>query len=96
MVCFYSYRSTYGEGVTKKYHMRPRWGSGPHVQYIAYLVEALCPARNQLTKWTGKIDPSLWPELVYKCKAGSLRQVAQEYGVSHEAIRKVLNAASLK
>ena len=70
------------------------WDSVPHVQYIAYLVEVLCPARNQLPKWTGKIEPSLWPELVRKCKAGSLRQVAEEYGVSHEAVRRMLGQVS--
>ena len=60
------------------------------MQYVAYLVEVLCPKRDQLPKWTGKIDPSLWPQLIDKCKARSLRQVAEEYGVSHEAVRRVL------
>ena len=66
------------------------------MQYIAYLVEVLCPTRNQLPKWNGKIDPSLWPELVDKCNVGSLRQAAKEYGISHEAVRRILNATSSK
>ncbi len=72
---------------------RPRWDSVPHVQYIAYLVEVLCPASNQLPKWTRKIDPSLWSELVDKCKDWSLRQVAKEYGISHEAVRRTINVS---
>jgi Zn-dependent peptidase ImmA (M78 family) len=60
------------------------------VQYIAYLVEVLCPASNQLPKWTGKIDPSLWPVIVGQSKIKTYRQLAEDYGVSHEAIRRTL------
>jgi Helix-turn-helix domain of resolvase len=38
-----------------------------------------------------KIDPSHWPEVVKRIEqGGSLRQVAREYRVSHETIRRVL------
>jgi Helix-turn-helix domain of resolvase len=38
-----------------------------------------------------KIDPSYWPEVVKRIEqGGSLRQVAREYQVSHETIRRVL------
>jgi len=37
-----------------------------------------------------KLSPSLWPELAERNKTESLRQLAKEYGVSHEAIRRTL------
>jgi hypothetical protein len=40
--------------------------------------------------WTGSIKPNRWAELVEKCKTGNLRQVAKEYDVSHEAVRRTL------
>jgi hypothetical protein len=44
--------------------------------------------------WTGSIQPNQWPELVEKCKTKSLRQLAKEYGVSHETVRRTIKAAS--
>jgi len=43
--------------------------------------------------WAGSIKLDQWPELVEKCKTGSLRQVARQYGVSHEAVRRTLRMA---
>jgi hypothetical protein len=40
--------------------------------------------------WTGSIKISQWAELVEKCKTVSMRQVAKEYDVSHEAVRRTL------
>ncbi len=34
-----------------------------------------------------------WPELVERYASGSLRGIAREYGVSHEAVRRTLDAA---
>jgi len=37
-----------------------------------------------------KLSPSLWPELAERHRTESLRQLAKEYGVSREAIRRTL------
>jgi hypothetical protein len=37
-----------------------------------------------------KLPPSLLAELVEKRKVGSLRQLAREYSVSHETMRRML------
>jgi DeoR/GlpR family transcriptional regulator of sugar metabolism len=47
------------------------------------------------TKTQTRIDPILWPELLKRHQIESLRKLAQEYGVSYEAIRRTLNAAAL-
>lgn len=38
------------------------------------------------------IQPSYWPELIEQHKDKSLRELAREYGVSHEAVRRTLAA----
>ena len=45
--------------------------------------------------WTGSIQPNQWPELVEKCRTASLLQLAKEYGVSHEAVRRVLQRTGM-
>jgi hypothetical protein len=40
--------------------------------------------------WTGSMQPNQWPEVVEKCKTSSLLEVAKEYAVSHEAVRRIL------
>ena len=37
-----------------------------------------------------KLSASFWPELVERHKTESLRQLAKEYGVSYEAVRRTL------
>jgi len=44
-------------------------------------------------KTTHRLSPSLWPELAERHKTESLRQLAEEYGVSHEAVRRALRTA---
>jgi hypothetical protein len=44
-------------------------------------------------KWTGKIHPSVWPEVKEKCVTGSLRHVAEEYEVSYETVRRTVREA---
>jgi hypothetical protein len=48
---------------------------------------------SQVPKW--KIPPSEWPTVVARIEQNHepLRQVARDYGVSYEAIRRVLKAA---
>ena len=38
----------------------------------------------------GKLQPSIWSELVERRKTESLRSLASEYGISHESIRRTL------
>jgi len=40
-----------------------------------------------------KVPSHLWPDLVERNKSRSLRQLAKEYGVSHEAIRQTIARA---
>jgi hypothetical protein len=43
--------------------------------------------------WRGKIPPSLWSKVIEQTDARSLRIMAKEYGVSHESVRRALQAA---
>ena len=72
--------------------VRPRSGSRSYVQYI-YLLEAICPTKAIPPKNGRKLPPEVLPELLAKRKTQSLRNLAREYGVSHEAIRGTLKAA---
>jgi hypothetical protein len=38
-----------------------------------------------------RLPPELWPDIQQRAKHESLRQLAAEYGVSHEAIRRIVN-----
>ena len=42
--------------------------------------------------WKGKVQPELWPDIVEQSKIKTYRELAGEYEVSYEAIRRVLNA----
>jgi len=78
-----------------EYCMRPRWGSNPNVP--ENLAEGLYPVYvSSIIEWRGKLQPAQWPQLMEKSRTKSLRQVAREYGVSHESIRRILNAAPSK
>ena len=66
---------------------------------MQYLDVGLFPvnAPSHLTiVWTGKLGPSLWPQLVEQRESGRLRQLAERYGVSHETVRRALKAASVR
>jgi len=62
------------------------------MQYLAdefFPIDA--PAHLRMI-WTGSIQPNQWSGLVGKSKTRSLRQVARDYGVSHETVRRTLKA----
>jgi hypothetical protein len=62
---------------------------------MQYLEVGLFPVTSPLhltIVWRGKIQPEHWPEVVERLKTKSLRQLAREYGVSHEAVRRMLQA----
>ena len=67
--------------------------SKPHVQYIAYLVEVLCPPDRQPCGSHCKLPITLWPELLAQRKTQSLRGLAKKYGVSYESVRRALVSA---
>lgn len=53
-----------------------------------------CSAPDE-PRW--KIPHSEWPEVLYQIEQGeSLRQIAKEYGVSYETVRRVMKAARRK
>ena len=85
------YRSVDRKDVNEKYQVRPRWDSNrllpENDKGALYPIDA-----TDDIHWNGKIDPSQWAGLVKKCQTKSLRQVAKEYGVSHEAVRRTLKA----
>jgi hypothetical protein len=60
---------------------------------LKYLVDELfqvyAPPHLRVV-WTGSIKPNRWAELAEKCKTRNLRQVAKEYDVSHETVRRPL------
>jgi len=43
--------------------------------------------------WMGKIPLSAWGDLAEGSQGKSLRQLAREYMVSHEAVRRTLRAS---
>jgi hypothetical protein len=45
-------------------------------------------------KTSHKLPSCLWPELTERNKTESLRQLAKEYGVSHECVRRALVCAN--
>jgi hypothetical protein len=49
---------------------------------VALPVILVRPAQQQ-----PQIDPGDWPEIVERARYASLRDLAAEYGVSHETIR---------
>ena len=63
------------------------------MQYI-YLLEAICPSTPAPPHQRHKIPVESMPELLAKSKNRSLRQLAEEYGVSHETVRSALKAAA--
>jgi len=67
---------------------RPRGDSNPYVHYFdlgLYPIIVFSPIDVKT-----KLKPSLWPELVAQHKTKSLHQLAKEYGISHEAVRRAL------
>lgn len=72
---------------------RPRGALAPEVQ-SAYLVELLCPRIKEITIQTRKLSDSQQAQIRKNLTKKSLRQLAREYGVSREAIRRSINKQS--
>jgi len=71
--------------------MRPRGALGSEVQ-IAYIVELLCPEVKDIFISLRKLSVSQQAQIIRKHGEKSLRELAREYGVSYEAVRRVLKA----
>jgi hypothetical protein len=59
---------------------------------MQYLQQGFYPLYTPLelsVNWRGKLSPSVWPFVYEQHKTKSLRSIAKEYGVSHEAVRRV-------
>ena len=69
--------------------MRPRGAPGSEVQ-LAYLVEVLCPQIADIAYCRRGIAPKLWRHLIKEHKGKSLRELAKEYRVSHETVRRTI------
>ena len=65
------------------------------MQYI-YLMEALCPGSRMSSAKGQKLASRIVPELLAKRQTRSLRQLAREYGVSHETVRVTLARSQRK
>ena len=69
-------------------------GDRDQMQYLDsgfYPVQAPYPL---YARWRGKLSTSLWLEVSKQHNIESLQRLAKEYGVSYEAIRRTLVAAS--
>ena len=76
--------------------MRPRGALGSEVQNAAYLTEVLCPEIADINCSRWRIPPRVWGKLVKeRNEKTSLRNIAKEYGASHEAVKRVLRAIDL-
>ena len=65
------------------------------MQYLAAEFFPVNAPAHLTVVWSGAIKPTQWPELVEKCKTGSLRRIARQYGVSHEAVGRILQRTSV-
>ena len=62
------------------------------MQYTHYLTEVLCPQIRDIAVSRTKLPQSMRGELVERHRSRSLRQLARDYGVSHEPVRRTLEA----
>ncbi len=75
----------------QRYWMRPRGALGSEVQ-LAYLVELLCPGIKEITIQTRKLSDSQQAQITSNHSEKSLRELAKQYRVSYETVRRVLKS----
>ena len=63
---------------------------------IAYLVELLCPHIKDISITRLGIHPSLRGRVIKKRKYKNLREIAKEYGVSYETVRRTIERKAVK
>jgi len=64
------------------------------MQYLQSGFYPVYAPRELFVNWRGKLSPCLWTEVSGKHKTVSLRSLAKEYGISHEAVRRAPKAIS--
>jgi Zn-dependent peptidase ImmA (M78 family) len=65
----------------------------PYLQYLEIGLFPVYTSAILMVRSKGKLPSPLWPELTRRHEIESLRQLANEYGVSHEAIRRAIARA---
>lgn len=76
---------------------RPRGGSEYHVRLSIETFPVMAPLYLTVPdRPSRKLPPSLWPEVVARHKGKSLRELAEEYRVSRESVRRVLISAGVQ
>ncbi len=67
-------------------------------EFPAYFpLEAPQPSRGRPpVRRPHRLPPEVWPEIQKRAKRESLRHLAEDYGVSHEAIRRIVNMKRTK
>jgi hypothetical protein len=66
---------------------RPRRALGSRVHY-AYIVEILCPKINKIRVLPKKLSAFQQKEIIQRLGNKSLRELAGEYNVSYETVRR--------
>ena len=72
---------------------RPRGDLDPYLQYIEIGLFPVYTPTILVVRPKGKLPSPLWPDLTERHKNESLRQLANEYGVSHETVRRTITRA---
>jgi sensor domain CHASE-containing protein len=72
---------------------RPRGDLNPYLQYLEIGLFPVYISAVPVVSSEGKLPSRLVPELTERHRTQSLRQLAKEYGVSHEAVRRVIAKA---
>jgi len=72
---------------------RPRGGLNPYLQYLEIGLFPFYLFAVPVVGSKGKLPSRLFPELIERHRTQSLRQLANEYGVSHEAVRRAIAKA---
>ena len=76
--------------ITFRFYGDPDGGQAG-MQYLDEFFSGICTSTFDGGR-TGAIKPNQWSEIAEQRKTKSLRQVAKEYGVSHEAVRRAFKA----
>jgi len=73
--------------------VRPRGALNSEVQ-TAYIVELLCPQINNIAFSPRKLSNIQQLEIIENKGKKSLRELAREYGISYESVRRTISKAS--
>ena len=73
--------------------VRPRGDLDSYLQYLEISLFPVYTPAILVVKSKRKLPSSLWPELAEQHKTKSLRQLANEYGVSYESVRRTIARA---